>query len=504
MVVAILPSPDEIRAWIAQGEGQTVELKGSGARPIELAARICGFANAEGGWVIMGADDASYRPVGVRNTKYAIDNLYQALRRCQPPLMFALVPTIVRVEGHELIIAYVPTGTEAVYQAGGVFWVRKGSETVPLTWPEIQALSFRRGLVRWDAIPMPGATLDDFDADLITAYLAGRSPVALRHLPLLQALVGLGAAVAPPDSHGIPTHAGLLIFGRRPQTALPQAEVECVEWRPPGRAVAGGGRGGWLDRRRLDGPIPMLIDAALQFVAGHIPTEARIVGAHRQETPLYPLEAVREAITNAVIHRDYSQVGQVVRVFLYPETQRLEVRSPGPLLPGVPLARLQAGEPLSKPRNPGLVALLRDHPGGYCERLGSGIRLMIGALREAGLPPPAFEEIGDEFVVTFFGAAAAAGGVAGSVLPTSPQTRRTGLRLADTQLQGLNARQLRILEFIQEHQRITNAEARSLTGVTDRTAGRDLADLLHRGLLEQRGGGKSLHYIPAGTLDADE
>ena len=100
---------------------------------------------------------------------------------------------------------------------------------------------------------------------------------------------------------------------------------------------------------------------------------------------------------NAVVHRDYSKRGESVRVFCYPD--RVEIHSPGVLLPGITVEQMERGEVQSKLRNPTLANLLKEIPG-YMERLGSGIRFMLDETKRMRLPAPQFRETG-EFIVTF-------------------------------------------------------------------------------------------------------
>src|SRR5262245_13828262 len=124
---------------------------------------------------------------------------------------------------------------------------------------------------------------------------------------------------------------------------------------------------------------------------------ATIRGFFREDEPEYPYEALREAVVNAVVHRDYSRIGETVRLFMYED--RVEVRSPGALLPSITLADLVAMRVQSRRRNPVLAWYLRVMPG-YMERIGSGIRFMINEMRRMELPDPEFTEHQD-FVVTF-------------------------------------------------------------------------------------------------------
>jgi ATP-dependent DNA helicase RecG len=149
---------------------------------------------------------------------------------------------------------------------------------------------------------------------------------------------------------------------------LPQSEVVCVKF-----ADEVGVRS-YVDRTNVRGPLPELIDQASSFLRQYVRVGAAIRGFKREDEPEYPYEALREAVVNALVHRDYSRVGETVRLFMY--TDRVEVRSPGGLMPTVTIEDLLAMRVTSIPRNPILAGFLRDIPG-YMERIGSGTRFMI-------------------------------------------------------------------------------------------------------------------------------
>ena len=279
----------------------------------------------------------------------------------------------------------------------------------------------------------------------------------------------------------VPTNAGLLFFGHDPQQHIIQSEVVCVLYRDTS------GVGGYADRKIITGTIQEPINETEAFLTQHVPVGGKIEGWKRIDLPDYPLEALREAVVNAVIHRDYTRRGESIRVFYYAD--RVEVHSPGLLLPGVTVEQMRRGEVTSKLRNPILAGLLRDIPG-YMERVGSGIRLMLEETRQMGLPPPQFREM-SEFVVTFSKAPVAA------PVRTSSSSRT----LWEAETQGLNipADESLVLEqeqrmqqamcYIREHGVITNTMYRELTGVSEATARRDLEALVERGAL--RGTGKT-------------
>jgi ATP-dependent DNA helicase RecG len=395
---------------------------------------------------------------------------------------------VVYLEGKALVAGHVPPNNGTLYQAGGVFPIRRGTHTVPLEAPEIERHLHHRGTLAWEARPVAGATEEDLDPGRVEEYLAHRpGRRGQRAAADPQTLTRIGClAPDPADPHTLrPTHAGLLLFGHAPQELIMQAEVVCILF---GDEV---GLRRYLDRRIVQGTLPQQIDQVEAFLSQHMPVSARLEGFHRVDEPAYPLSALREALVNAVVHRDYSLTGEAVRLFYYPD--RIEVHSPGPLLPGLHLDDLRAGHVPSRPRNPLLASLLRDVPGGYMERSGTGITFMIAQMRALGRPDPEFREQ-NEFVVTFRHAAprAATDG------PRDGTARLpTGRREPDTGPQrslDLTTRQELALGYVQEHGAITNRAYRALTGVSDTTALRDLEALVRAGTLRGMGQGRSRRY----------
>ncbi|MFL5702582.1 MAG: ATP-binding protein [Ktedonobacteraceae bacterium] len=221
---------------------------------------------------------------------------------------------------------------------------------------------------------------------------------------------------------------------------------------------------------------------------------AKVEGFKRIDIPEYSLEVLREAVINAVVHRDYSKRGESVRVFCYPDW--VEIHSPGLLLPGITVEQMERGEVQSKLRNPTLANLLKDIPG-YMERLGSGIRFMLDETKRMGLPAPQFREM-SEFVVTFRKAPAL----------VSPQMQYAETLwgddedaqpeiLAQNQSDQRERRLTKAVEYVQKYGFITNSVYRQLTGVSDRTAHRDLETLIERGRLKGTGQKAARRYVLA-------
>lgn len=219
------------------------------------------------------------------------------------------------------------------------------------------------------------------------------------------------------------------------------------------------------------GLILSLVDQAVDFVMSKI---TRTVGTRSQgpEAPVeyeLPRDAVAEAIVNAVVHRDYTSNASV-QVMLF--SDRLEVWNPGELPPPLTMAQLRVPH-ASIPRNPLIcepMFLAR-----YVEKAGSGILDMIALCREAGLPEPEFCQDGGQFVQVIW---------------------RHWLTRAVMDALGLNERQRKAVDFVKTRGRITNADFQEAFNVAKRTAHRDLAELVQKGVLEKVGTtGKGTFYV---------
>ncbi len=322
---------------------------------------------------------------------------------------------------------------------------------------EIRSLPF-------DAAACPRATLDDLSSKKVAEFLrlaqARRGYALGPETPMRDALVHLNLL-----DGDRPSHAAVLLFGNDPQRFLLTSFVKCLrfhgtEIRKPIPAYSS-----------FRGTVFELVDQSVDFVMSKLD---RAVGTRAKsnqapETYELPRDAVSEAIVNAIAHRDYASNASV-QIMLFAD--RLEIWNPGELFPPLTTEALRRPHP-SIPRNP-LIAdplfLTR-----YIERAGSGTLDMIELCRAAGLPPPEFRQ------------------EHGQVIQTIWRHWLTAAKIAEL---GLNDRQRQAVDFLRLQQRITNKDYRKLSGATDRTALRDLAELQEKGVLAKRGQtGRSAHYV---------
>jgi len=335
-----------------------------------------------------------------------------------------------------------------------------------------RTLQFLNSMTRpLDAGPVPDATLDNLDPMAIARFRD-----ELRHLHPGDERLGLSDEMlllrsgATVERRGLatPTLAGLLFFGRAPQQFFPAFTITFLHFAGTSIEPPRPDAPLYLDNREVSGRIPEMIDAARGLLHRAMSKIGMVEGFRRLERPEYPDIAIREALLNAIAHRDYSRVGSFIQVRLFAD--RLEVQSPGGLAGGLTIENILWEQ---YTRNPTLTRLLEDL--GYVERRGVGVDLMVQAMRAAGLPDPIFADHGTSFWVTLQSAA--------------------GPEPVDERFKDLNERQERALAHLREHGRITNREYVTLFEVAERTALYDLQDLVERRLLIPVGSGRGRYYI---------
>jgi ATP-dependent DNA helicase RecG len=454
---------EELNKLLEKGPGDHVAFLPASANQRAIAETLVALANANGGLVLLGvtAKGTVQKPADLETLR---ESVIEATLHSDPPLILP-APQIAASSRGEVLVVQVPPGLPHLYSLHGAYLTRTAGRNRPLTTPELRRLLLERGGTGFESMAAEGATLDDLDPVQIERYL-DRIAVAPDEAPE-QSLLARGCVIQQ-NGDLLPTVAGVLLFGRQPQRFLRSAEIICVRY-------VGPDMGDEFVRQDLVGTLPEQIRQAEAFIASNMRRGMKLNGLARAETTEYPLPVVREAIVNAVAHRDYSVRGEGIRLLMYQD--RMEIYSPGRLPGHVTLANLKE-ERYS--RNEAIVAVLSDL--GYIERLGYGIDRMIATMQAAGLPEPLFDETTAGFKVTLQSAG-------DELVSARPEGQRWGH-------QFLNERQERALAYVQTHGRITNSEFQELVpDVSAETIRRDLADLVDRNLLIRIGAKKATYYI---------
>ena len=471
----------QILSLLKSGMTETLHWFPEDVAPSRLAAILVGMANRCGGKVILGVAPRSGEIIGLRHPEAAIDRVFQAALLAEPPLVLPF-PVIRVVEEARLLSVTIPPGLPHVYSLEGRYLGREGTQTNPLPAPVLRQLLVERGAVQFESQSPPAATLADLDPLKIEAYLAAVGQNATAPFDFL---LRRGCLVSPTDdkqridddrrlsipSHLLPTYASLLLFGRNPQQWLPSATILAARF--PGVAFSDR-----FVKQEIRGTLPDQLRQAEAFVRDNLRSVARLVGLTRQETPEYPLEAVRELLVNAVAHRDYNLQGDCIHLHLFAD--RLEVHSPGGLPGPVNLDNLLEAR---FSRNAVVVQVLSDL--GFVERLGYGLDRVVTVLKQNNLRPPQFEEVAGSFRVTLF-----------CSTETHLETQSAASLLAKYAGIEVNSRQQIALNYLALHGRITSGDYQSLCpDVHSESLRRDLADLVRRGILIKVGDKKATYYI---------
>jgi len=391
-----------------------------------------------------------------------------------PPLVLP-IPAVKEIDRTRVVQITIPAGLPNVYSLEGRYLGREGTQTNPLPARRLRHLLVERGIVQFEAQPVPNTTLEDIDLQSVADYLE-TSGLSMNG-PLEEILLRRGCLCwengrrrGDPSKPPLrPTYAGLLLFGYHPQQWLPNATILAARF----SGIAFADR---YIKKDIRGTLPDQLRQAETFVRENLRTVVRLVGLAHQETLEYPFEAVRELLVNAVAHRDYNQQGDTIHLNIF--TDRIEVQSPGSLPGPVTLENLLEAR---FSRNAVIVQVLSDL--GFVERLGYGLDRVVTVMHQNGLRPPRFEELAGSFRVTLF-----------SESVTQPAASLSDLT-SYTDL-DLNPRQEMALGHLSRHRRITNHDYQELCpDVHPETLRRDLADLVSRDILIKVGDKRATYYI---------
>ena len=381
----------ELYELIAGGEDTFVEFKRDVSQRSDFAGEMIAFANTQGGRILVGVDDDG-TVVGIPDPKRTEEAVLNIARDNVIP---SLRVAIDRVDADEKTVLVVQSPRRAGHpyeNNSGQCYIRVGSTKRLATPQERARLLQAAGMVHFDETPVPGTSIRDLDVAAFEAFLqrALNSGIEEAGLPLQSLLLNRRLMVPDFDDTPRMSVAGLLMFGREPQTLMAHSRISAVRW---AGEVAGETI---LDRQEIEGRLPQLIDKAESFLRRNTAQGAQIQGFKREDRPQYPPEALREAVVNAVAHRDYSREGPQIRIFVFDTC--VEVHSPGGLPNSVTLDNMKTG--FSSPRNRLIVQLLFNL--GYMSSFGTGIPRMLRLMKQhTGVAPELIVEDA-ELIVRLF------------------------------------------------------------------------------------------------------
>jgi ATP-dependent DNA helicase RecG len=414
---------------------------------------VCGFANAQGGLIFIGKDDNG-NVVGIDDYKKLMDDIPNKIRNS----IGIMVEVNLHEETGKRFIEIVTHPYSVPISLRGRYYYRSGSTKQELTGASLNEFLLKKSGKTWDDVVEPRASFDDIDEKTVNTFLkasenAGRLPEN-EGLALSDLFEKLRLT-----ENGQLKRAALVLFGKEPGKFYPNTFVKI-------------GRFGKDDadikfQETEEGNIIQLLQAVLnQLNHKFLIRPIEFEGMHRIEKGEYPIAAIREMLLNALVHRNF--MGAPIQIRVYDD--KINIWNEGTLPAGLTLDALKRSHS-SRPRNPIIADVC--FKGGYIDAWGRGTIRIIDTCKQAELPEPEMKELDGGFIITLF------------------KDNLTPEQLAKL---GLNDRQVKAVLFVKEKGKITNSEYQILNEISDRTALRDIEELIEKGILIKEGEKKGTYY----------
>lgn len=407
---------------------------------------VCGFANAQGGVIFIGKDDNG-NVVGLTESKKLMDDVPNKIRNA----MGITVEVNLHEENGNQFIEIITPPYSVPISLRGRYYYRSGSTKQELIGASLNEFLLKKSGKTWDDVIEPRANFEDIDEKSVNTFLkasenAGRLPENNGlSIPELFEKLRL-------TESGQLKRSALILFGKDPAKFYPNTFVKI-------------GRFGKDDadlkfQETEEGNLIVLLQAVLnQLNHKFLIKKIEFEGMHRIEKGEYPVAAIREMLLNALVHRNY--MGSPIQIRVYDD--KISIWNEGTLPDGLTLDALKRSHS-SRPRNPIIADVC--FKGGYIDAWGRGTIKIIDTCKQADLPEPEMVELDGGFSITLF------------------KDNITAEKL--TKL-GLNDRQIKAVLILKERGKITNKEYQEMNETTERTASRDLSDLVAKGIIKSSG-----------------
>ena len=468
----------QLKSLILTGEGYNIEFKQSLDK--SFIEEVCAFANASGGYILMGISDEG-KQIGVETSNRSRSKIQDILNRLEPRLKIS-----VEVKKN-IIVIQVPEGEEKPYGCPKGFFIRIGANSQKMTRNEIISFFKKEDRLRFEELMNKKAKFkEDFDSQAFKHFLqlAGISRT-IKYESLLQNLSCL-------TEDKKLTNLGVLFFAKDIDFIMNYARVDCILFKGTERVKI-------LNRKEYMGALLDNIENALSFVKKHTNTEYVITGnARREEIHDYPESALREAIINAVCHRDYfiKEVPVSVEVF----EDRVQIRNPGGLPKGYDRKRFGTE---SIPRNLLIASML--HRVDYIEKAGTGISRIKQAVKNHNKKVKLKIEYGDKslfYMITFKKTDWVKTTQKGLVENSQKGLVENGINTSKfSQLdeykvgsKRLVENQLRLIELMLENPKISKQKMSEVIGISTTAIDKNINTLRKKGFIERVGSDKGGHW----------
>ncbi|MBI4447880.1 putative DNA binding domain-containing protein [Candidatus Woesearchaeota archaeon] len=453
---------NQIISIIEGGETQEVEFKQSFHSAQEVSRAICALANTLGGILLIGVSDKK-EIAGVQSNT---DTLQQQLSAANQ----SVIPTpLISVEVHKvkekIVLAVIvqKSPDNSYHTFHGAIYVRVGSTTKRIDGQTHLEFLRNRQILSFDESCETTFGLEGIDTEKVMEYLKTRKQEKYLDGHTIQDFL-LSNKLASRNGELKIKNPVILLFAKNTIQYFPQAEVKLVQF-------SGTEAVNILSHKLVQDSLPNAIDQAIAFVEKHLSRNIEVIGSpKRVEIYEYPLNVVREAVVNAIAHRDYFSRDSV-QIYIFDD--RIEITNPGSLPNALPKEMFGT---ISVQRNPITYRFLRDM--GYVEGLGTGIPRMKNAMRHAGLSDPEFKITESFFRIILHNAK-------GSKKPIES-------------LKDLSLRQKKAFEYMKKHKTIKAQTYVEINKVSYATAVNDINEMISFGYLKKVGAYRGAYYILEG------
>jgi len=449
----------QIREIIEKGENQEVEFKESFHSSQDISKILCSLANTLGGVLFLGVTDSG-EIVGIKENLDKVQQQISASNQSISPVPLLSIE-VHKIEGKDIVAVIVQRSSDTLYHTfQGAIHVRVGSTTRRLEGQTHLEYLRNRQILSFDESFDTSATLDDLDKSKIQAYLKRRNQKNYLDTHSIKDFL-LSSKLASDSGKFKIKNAALLLFAKDVMKFHSQAELKLVQF-------AGVEAVEIIAHKLVQDDLVSSIEQALSFVRSHINKKITIKQAGRREEEYeYPMDVVREAIVNAVAHRDYFSK-DAIQIYVFED--RIEITNPGSLPHGLPKELFGT---ISVQRNPITYRFLRDWE--YVEGLGTGIPRMKNKMRKSGLSDPEFIFTESFFRIILF--------------------NKKGKRRAIEEEHDLNERQKKALKYLQKHKSMKAQTYAELNSVSHATAVSEINELVEFGYFKKVGAFRGAYYV---------
>ncbi len=409
---------------------------------------ICGFANASGGKLYIGIDDKG-KVTGIDNHNKLLEDLPNKFR----DILGVYAEVNLQSEDDKHYLEIIVPRYDVPISLRSKYYVRTGSTLQELKGPALNEFILRRTGKTWDDTAVESATLKDIDEDAVQ-FFTKKALKSIRIAPdaAEENTKTLLSNLHLMNDNGKLKNAALLLFGKDPKKYFISAYFKI-------------GRFGESDadlkfQDVVEGNLIEMVDKVMEILESkYLIRPIRYEGMQRVEELEYPEPALREAILNAIVHKDYK--GSTIQLSVYDD--KLILWNPGMLPDELNIEMLKGKHP-SHPRNKNIADIF--FKAGYIEAWGRGISMILDTCRKAGLPEPTIEEVAGGMQITFL-----------KDIFSEDYLKRM----------GLNERQIKAVAYLKKNKRITNKAYQELNDVSKKTASRDLSELVNSNVLKSSG-----------------